>query len=129
MRRFIDAAAAVQRALGFCNEKDHPEVAPSQFEMNYAYTEVNIAADQIQLYKLLCRQVAHNMEMTASFLPKPMAGMNGTGMHTNISVARGDKNLFYDPKGQDGISSLAHDFIKRILYERPGPLPHPQRQR
>ena len=58
LRRFIDGAAEVQRAMGFGNEKDHPEVAPSQFEMNYGYTEALIAADQIQLYKLLCRQVA-----------------------------------------------------------------------
>jgi glutamine synthetase len=46
--------------MGFENEKDHPEVAPSQFEMNYSYTEAVIAADQVQLYKLLCRQVAQN---------------------------------------------------------------------
>jgi glutamine synthetase len=53
LRKFIDTAAEVQRAMGFQNEKDHPEVAPSQFEMNYSYTEVCIAADQVQLYKLL----------------------------------------------------------------------------
>ena len=58
LRTFIDTAAEVQRAMGFENEKDHPEVAPSQFEMNYTYTEAVIAADQIQLYKLICRQVA-----------------------------------------------------------------------
>ncbi len=53
MRTFIDTAAEVQRAMGFQNEKDHPEVAPSQFEINYGYGEVVAAADQIQLYKLL----------------------------------------------------------------------------
>jgi glutamine synthetase len=77
----------VQRALGFANEKDHPEVAPSQFEMNYSYSEVNIAADQVMLYKLVCRQVAARLDMTASFLPKPVTGVNGNGMHTNISIA------------------------------------------
>ncbi len=115
LRRFIDGAAEVQRAMGFSNEKDHPEVAPSQFEMNYSYTEVNVAADQIQLYKLLSRQVAHNQEMTASFLPKPVAGVNGNGMHTNMSLARGGKNLFYDKAGEDGLAAMGHDFIKRIL--------------
>src|SRR5450631_966619 len=55
LREFIDAAAEVQRAMGFQNEKDHPEVAPSQFEINYGYGEVVAAADQIQLYKLICR--------------------------------------------------------------------------
>ena len=58
LRHFIDRSAEVQRAMGFENEKDHPEVAPSQFEINYCYSEVVAAADQIQLYKLICRQVA-----------------------------------------------------------------------
>jgi glutamine synthetase len=115
LRRFIDGAAEVQRAMGFANEKDHPEVAPSQFEMNYGYTEVLVAADQIQLYKLLCRQVAQNMDLTACFLPKPVTGVNGNGMHTNLSLSRKDKNLFYDPKGEDGLSSAGWDFIDRIL--------------
>src|SRR5689334_23938133 len=56
LRLFIDTSAEVQRAMGFQNEKDHPEVAPSQFEINYSYSEVVGAADQIQLYKLICRQ-------------------------------------------------------------------------
>jgi glutamine synthetase len=115
LRRFIDAAAEAQRAMGFGNEKDHPEVAPSQFEMNYRYTEINVAADQIQLYKLLCRQVAHNQEMTASFLPKPVAGVNGSGMHTNLSIARAGKNLFHDRKGEDGMSKMGQEFIRRVL--------------
>ena len=73
LRRFIDTSAEVQRALGFGNEKDHPEVAPSQFEMNYGYTEATVGADQVQLYKLIARQVAAQMDLTASFLPKPVA--------------------------------------------------------
>jgi glutamine synthetase len=115
LRRFIDAAAEVQRAMGFANEKDHPEVAPSQFEMNYSYTECTVAADQIQLYKLLCRQVAQNMDMTASFLPKPVTGVNGNGMHTNMSLSRDGKNLFHDAKGEDGLSALGWDFTDRLL--------------
>ena len=79
----------VQRAMGFQNEKDHPEVAPSQFEMNFSYSEVSVAADQVQLYKLIARQVAARHECTASFLPKPVTGVNGSGMHTNISLSRG----------------------------------------
>ena len=115
LRQFIDTAAEVQRAMGFGNEKDHPEVAPSQFEMNYGYSEINIAADQIQLYKLLARQVAARMDCTASFLPKPVTGVNGNGMHTNVSLARKGKNLFYDKKGQDGLTPLGWNFIDRIL--------------
>ncbi len=115
LRRFIDGAAEVQRALGFANEKDHPEVAPSQFEMNYSYTEATIAADQVQLYKLVARQVAAQMELSACFLPKPVAGVNGNGMHTTMSLAKAGKNLFFDKKGQDRLSTTAWDFIQRIL--------------
>jgi glutamine synthetase len=115
LRTFIDTAAEVQRAMGFANEKDHPEVAPSQFEMNYSYTEASIAADQILLYKLICRQVAQRLDMTASFLPKPVTGVNGNGMHTNLSVSREGKNLFYSRDGAEGLSELAWQFIDRIL--------------
>ena len=88
LRTFIDTTAEVQRAMGFENEKDHPEVAPSQFEINYSYGEVVAAADQIQLYKLICRQVATSMGFSASFLPKPVIGVNGNGMHTNVSISK-----------------------------------------
>jgi glutamine synthetase len=115
LRIFIDTAAEAQRALGFANEKDHPEVAPSQFEMNYSYTEASIAADQVLLYKLICRQVAHRLDMTASFLPKPVTGVNGSGMHTNLSVARDDTNLFYDKAGADELSEFGWSFVNRIL--------------
>lgn len=115
LRSFIDRAAEVQRAMGFANEKDHPEVAPSQFEMNYSYAEAIIAADQVQLYKLLSRQVAQQMNMTASFLPKPVTGVNGSGMHTNMSISSNGTNLFYQADGKDGISDFAWDFVKRIL--------------
>ncbi|HEY9385158.1 MAG TPA: glutamine synthetase family protein [Gemmatimonadales bacterium] len=115
LRLFIDTAAEVQRAMGFANEKDHPEVAPSQFEMNYGYTEASIAADQVLLYKLICRQVAARFDMTASFLPKPATGINGSGMHTNLSVSQKGKNLFHDPRGPDKLSKLGWKFIDRIL--------------
>ncbi len=115
LRDFIDVAAEVQRAMGFENEKDHPEVAPSQFEINYTYGEVVAAADQIQLYKLICRQVATQMGMTASFLPKPVVGVNGSGMHTNISITKAGKNLFWDPAGQEKVSTQAWEFVDRIL--------------
>jgi len=115
LRSFIDTTAEVQRAMGFQNEKDHPEVAPSQFEINYGYGEVVAAADQIQLYKLICRQVARNMGLTASFLPKPVVGVNGSGMHTNVSISADSKNLFWDPKGEEKLSKLGYEFLDRIL--------------
>ena len=115
LRLFIDATAEVQRAMGFQNEKDHPEVAPSQFEINYGYSEVLNAADQIQIYKLICRQVATKMGLTASFLPKPVVGVNGSGMHTNVSVMKNGKNVFWDPKGEEKMSKFAWNFVDRIL--------------
>src|SRR6202007_937682 len=115
LRTFIDTTAEVQRAMGFQNEKDHPEVAPSQFEINYGYGEVVAAADQIQIYKLICRQVATKMGMTASFLPKPVVGVNGSGMHTNVSISKEGKNLCWDPNGDEKISKFAWDFVDRIL--------------
>jgi glutamine synthetase len=115
LRQFIDTAAEVQRAMGFANEKDHPEVAPSQFEINYSYGEVVAAADQIQLYKLLCRQVANNLGYTASFLPKPVVGVNGSGMHTNVSISKNGTNIFWDPKGEEKLSKEGWAFIDRIL--------------
>jgi glutamine synthetase len=115
LRLFIDRSAEVQRSMGFQNEKDHPEVAPSQFEINYSYAEVVAAADQIQLYKLICRQVATRMGFTASFLPKPVVGVNGSGMHTNVSVSKNGKNLFWDPKGEEKMSKLAWQFVDRLL--------------
>jgi glutamine synthetase len=115
LRSFIDTTAEVQRAMGFQNEKDHPEVAPSQFEINYHYSEVVAAADQIQLYKLICRQVATKMGLTASFLPKPVVGVNGSGMHTNVSINKGGKNLFWDAKGEEKLSKLGWQFVDRLL--------------
>lgn len=115
LRQFIDTAAEVQRAMGFANEKDHPEVAPAQFEMNYGHTEASIAADQVQLYKLIARQVASRMGMSASFLPKPVTGVNGNGMHTNLSISRDGKNLFWDENGEEQISEFAWNFVDRIL--------------
>ncbi len=115
LRTFIDRSAEVQRAMGFENEKDHPEVAPSQFEINYGYAEVVAAADQILIYKLICRQVATRMGLSACFLPKPIVGVNGSGMHSNVSITKDNKNLFWDPEGLEKMSPFAWQFVDRIL--------------
>lgn len=115
LKLFIDRLAEAQRALAFENEKDHPEVAPSQFELNYSYCDALLAADQLQLYKLTARQVAANMGYTACFLPKPIAGINGSGMHTNLSLSQKNKNLFFDVNGEDNLSEMAWNFVDRLL--------------
>jgi glutamine synthetase len=119
LRLFIDKTAEVQRALGFQNEKDHPEVAPSQFEINFRYTDVVRACDQILLYKLIARQVADSFGLTATFLPKPIQGINGNGMHINFSLAQKGKNVFFAKSGREGLSSTAWDFVNKILHRAP----------
>jgi glutamine synthetase len=119
LRTFIDRTSSALSAMGFRMEKAHPEVGPSQFEINFSYTDVVRAADQIQLYKLVCRQIASEMGMTACFLPKPIAGINGNGMHANFSVGKEGKNLFHDPNGDDGLSQVGRDMIAKILARAP----------
>ncbi len=86
LRLFIDTAAEAQRALGFLNEKDHPEVAPSQFEINYSYAEATAAADQIVLYKLLCRQLAYRLRSHRQ-LPAQAAHRRERQRHAHQYVA------------------------------------------
>jgi glutamine synthetase len=116
LRKFVDRVAETLGVMGFENEKDHPEVAPAQFELNYKYTDILQAADNIQIYKVICRQVARNLGWTASFLPKPRMNVNGSGMHTNISISRRGKNLFYDKQGENYLSQKGYDFLSGILY-------------
>lgn len=119
LRIFIDRTAEAIRAMGFKNEKDHAEVAPSQFEINFSYTNVVRACDQILIYKLVCRQVAEQLGMTATFLPKPKQNINGCGMHTNVSLSKNGKNIFYDAKGEDGLSKDGWEFLGKILNRAP----------
>src|SRR5207249_8482783 len=65
--------------------------------------------------KLICRQVATKMGLTASFLPKPVVGVNGNGMHTNVSITKDGSNIFWDPKGEEKMSPFAWEFVDRIL--------------
>lgn len=116
LKLFIDHFAEAQRALGFENEKDHPEVAPSQFELNYRCTEALTACDQVQLYKLLARQIAAMNGLTACFLPKPMMKVNGSGMHTNLSVSRFGKNMMYDSNGEGKLSEFGWNAVDKVLY-------------
>lgn len=115
LRVFIDQLAEATRSMAFENEKDHPEVAPAQFEMNYKYTDILHAADMIQIYKITARQIAKNLGLTASFLPKPVAGINGNGMHSNMSISKEGKNIFYDAKGEGNLSKDAWNFLSSVL--------------
>ena len=125
--QFIDTAAEVQRAMGFQNEKDHPEVAPSQFEINYGYGEVVAAADRIQLYKLLCRQIANNMGYTACFLPKPVVGVNGSGMRQRLPISRQDESVL-GREGPGETVSVWMGFHRSHPDSRARHLPDPESQ-
>ena len=116
LRTFIDTTAEVQRAMGFENEKDHPEVAPSQFEINYGYGEVVAAADQIQLYKLICRQVATKMGMTAS-LPAQAGGgrQRQRHAHQRFRSARTARTCSGIRRAREKLSKFGWDFVDRIL--------------
>ena len=104
--------------MGFQNKKDHPEVAPRILKSTTDMAKSLAAADQIQLYKLICRQVATNMGLTATYLPKPVIGANGSGMHTNVSISENSKNLFWDAKGEEKLSKMGWAFLDRILHPR-----------
>jgi len=100
---------------GLQNEKDHPEVAPSQFEINYTTAKSVAAADQIQLYKLICRQVATKLGMTASFLPK--AGrrrQRKRHAHQRLGEQK-RQGTFWEPKGEEQLSAFGWKFVDRIL--------------
>lgn len=115
--KFINELARETRAMGFKNEKDHPEVAKGQFELNYRHTDPVKAAFQVLLYRQMAVNLAHQRGMTATFLPKPKADVNGSGMHTNISLRSIEtgKNIFHDAEGMHQLSEKARKFIGGIL--------------
>ncbi|MEK7528355.1 MAG: glutamine synthetase family protein [Patescibacteria group bacterium] len=116
LRDFIDKLACATRDMGFRNEKDHPEVGPGQFELNYGPSDPVLMAEDMLLYKLTARQIAATDGMTASFLPKPIQGENGAGMHTNISLQGSNgENLFFDESDPNRISAACRRAIQSVL--------------
>ncbi|MHA2171079.1 MAG: glutamine synthetase family protein [Candidatus Kariarchaeaceae archaeon] len=110
-------ARAVEGILDL--EMSHHEVAPGQHEINFTYKDALTMADSVQKYKYALKQVASNHDLYASFMPKPISGVNGSGMHTHQSLADLEgKNLFFDPSdaAHFNISELAESFISGILH-------------
>lgn len=102
--------------LGFELEAAHHEVAPGQHEINFKYDDVLAACDNIQTFKLIVKMVAREHGLYATFMPKPIAGINGSGMHSNISLFDNNgKNAFYDPAGELELSQTAYHFLAGIL--------------
>lgn len=101
--------------LGFEIEASHHEVAPGQHEIDFRFNEALRAADDIQTFKLTVRSIARKYGMHATFMPKPITGICGSGMHTNISLLKDGQNIFYDPSERDGLSALAKSFIAGMI--------------
>ena len=105
------------RSVGVTVEKHHHEVPPGKYELNLAYTDALRMADLAYLVKLVVKMTAFRRGLVASFMPKPFHDGYGAGLHTHVSLTdeRRKQNLFYDPKGRFGVSSLAMHFIAGVL--------------
>lgn len=101
--------------MGFVVESSHHEVAPAQHEIDFRYDEALTTADNIMTFKLAVRSIAKRHGLHATFMPKPVFGVNGSGMHTNMSLSREGRNIFADQQDIRGLSTEAYQFIAGIL--------------
>ena len=101
--------------MGFKMEVSHHEVAYGQHEVNFEYDNALEACDNIQTFKLVVKNVARRHGYHATFMPKPVPGINGSGMHTNLSLSKNGKNAFFDPKTENKLSTTALKFISGIM--------------
>jgi glutamine synthetase len=102
--------------MGFEIEASHHEVAQGQHEIDFKYDDALTTADKIMTFKLTVKTTAQRNGLHATFMPKPLFGVNGSGMHTNMSLFKNGKNIFYDEKGKHQLSKEAYSFIAGILY-------------
>ena len=101
--------------MGYEIEASHHEVAPAQHEIDFKYDEALKTADNIMTFKLAVKTIAKRHGMFASFMPKPKYGVNGSGMHVNMSLSKEGRNIFDDPDGENGLSREAYWFIGGIM--------------
>ena len=101
--------------LGFEIEASHHEVAAGQHEIDFKYADAMTTADNIMTFKMAVKTIAQQNGLHATFMPKPVFGINGSGMHTNMSLFRNGKNIFADPSGAHGLSGEAYSFIAGLL--------------
>ena len=111
----IEIAVTLEK-MGFEIEASHHEVAPSQHEIDFKYADALTAADRVTTFKIVAKTIALQKELYATFLPKPIFGINGSGMHTHVSLfSKNGKNIFYDPGKQFGLSNTALYFLGGLL--------------
>lgn len=101
--------------MGFEIEASHHEVAAGQHEIDFKYADALTAADNIMTFKLAVKTIAQRNGLHATFMPKPIFGMNGSGMHTNMSLFKDGKNIFFDENGERKLSREAYSFIAGLL--------------
>ncbi|MFE7061806.1 type I glutamate--ammonia ligase [Sutcliffiella sp. NPDC057660] len=101
--------------MGFEIEASHHEVAPGQHEIDFKYADAITACDDIQTFKLVVKTIARKHGLHATFMPKPLFGVNGSGMHCNLSLFKDGENAFYDQNGDLELSANARHFIAGIL--------------
>ncbi|MFH0846793.1 MAG: glutamine synthetase family protein, partial [Chloroflexota bacterium] len=105
--------------MGIPIDKSHHEVATSQHEIDMRYTDALTMADNVMTYRLVVKQIALNNGVYATFMPKPVFGINGSGMHVHQSLFKGDTNAFFDPKGKYNLSKPALQFVAGLLKYAP----------
>ncbi|AJK88870.1 MULTISPECIES: type I glutamate--ammonia ligase [Lysinibacillus] len=101
--------------MGFEIEASHHEVAPGQHEIDFKYADAVTACDNIQTFKLVVKTIARKHGLHATFMPKPLFGEAGSGMHFNVSLFKGKENAFYDESTELGLSNTAMQFMAGVL--------------
>lgn len=113
-----DTIFALQ-SMGIDVEYSHHEVAPSQHEIDLRYDEGLRMADKTQTYRVVVKEIARKHGVYATFMPKPIFGQNGSGMHTHQSLFKGDKNAFYNPEDKYNLSDVAKHYIAGLIHHAP----------
>lgn len=115
-----DIVLALQN-IGFTIEAAHHEVSTGQHEINFKFDSAIEACDNVQTFKLVVKNIARRHGLHATFMPKPIEGINGSGMHVNCSLLTKEKeNAFYDASSKNELSKTALDFISGVLYHAKG---------
>src|SRR4051794_10168298 len=102
-------------AMGIPVEYSHHEDAPSQHEIDLRYTDALTMADNVMTFRLVVKEIAHEHDVHATFMPKPLESVQGSGMHTHFSLFEGDTNAFHEPGDEYGLSKLGRGFIAGLL--------------
>jgi glutamine synthetase len=122
----LDAGSDLRRdtiltleSMGIEVEYSHHEVAPSQHEIDLRYRDALTMADQVMTYRIVVKEIAQRYGYYATFMPKPIFGVNGSGMHTHQSLFKGDRNAFFDPDEKYHLSEMCKGYISGLLRHAP----------